>query len=133
MFPGGIRNMNWSSEGLRAPAFGNGATCHLLDCEEHSASPAAFYRRQREAAPYMSKRKFNRKSPSRRSHRRVPYYPPSPSTSLSHPLRMKLNRPKLPMENTQTLHQLPTPGMSQSTWIRMKLEREETAQDTPLP
>ena len=76
MFPrgnGGIRSLNWRAEGLRTPTPG---ICTAPGCAEHLA--AAFYKRQREAAPYVSRRKFNRKSPSRRPHRRVPYYPPSP-------------------------------------------------------
>ena len=76
MFPrgnGGIRSLNWRAEGLRTPTPG---MCTAPGCAEHLA--AAFYKRQREAVPYVSRRKFNRKSPSRRPHRRVPYYPPSP-------------------------------------------------------
>ena len=90
MFPGGNRNLNWRAEGLRAPTPG---ICMAPDCAEHLV--AAFYRRQREAAPYVSRRKFNSKSPSRRPHRRIPYNPPSPCTSLCHLQRMKLSRPKL--------------------------------------
>ena len=33
---------------------------------------------KKEAAPYVTRRRFHRKSPSRRPHRRTPYYPPSP-------------------------------------------------------
>ena len=79
MFPGGNRNLNWRAEGLRAQPHG---ICTAPDCVEHSAPPAAFYKKQREAAPYLSRRKFNRKSPSRRPHRRVPYSPPSPQYNL---------------------------------------------------
>ena len=76
MFPrgnGGISNLNWRAEGLRNPTPG---ICNAPGCAEYS--PASFYRKQREAVPYVSRRKFSRKSPSRRPHRKVPYYPPSP-------------------------------------------------------
>ena len=73
MFPGGIRSLNWRAEGLRTPTPG---MCTAPGCAQHLA--AAFYKRQRETGPYVSRRKFNRKSPSRRPHSRVPYYPPSP-------------------------------------------------------
>ena len=99
MFPTGNRNLNWRAEELRAPTPG---ICMAPGCAEHLA--AAFYRRQREAVPYVSRRKSNRKSPSRRPHRRVPYNPPSPCTSLCHPQRMKLSRLKLLRENTQIPH-----------------------------
>ena len=78
MFPGGIRSLNWRAEGLRAPAPGNGPVCLVPECIEHSSSPAVFYRKQREAALFVTRRKYSRKSSSRRPHRRVPYYPPSP-------------------------------------------------------
>ena len=73
---GGIRGLNWRAEGLRAPPPRNGLACLQPECEEGPS--AAFYRQQREAAPFVTRRKYNRKSPSRRPHRRVPYYPPSP-------------------------------------------------------
>ena len=70
---GNFSSLNWRAEGLRNPTPG---ICNAPGCAEHS--PAAFYRKQRETAPYTSRRKFSRKSPSRRPHRKVPYYPPSP-------------------------------------------------------
>ena len=81
MFPrgnGGIRSLNWRAEGPRAPPPRNGLACLLPECEECPSTSTAFYKQQREAAPFVTRRKFNRKSPSRRPHRRVPYYPPSP-------------------------------------------------------
>ena len=45
--------------------------------EEEEPSTSGFYRQQREAAPFVTRRRFHRKSPSRRPHRRMPY-PPSP-------------------------------------------------------
>ena len=74
----GIRGLNWRAEGLRAPPPRNGLVCLQPECEEGPSSSAAFYRQQRDAAPFVTRRKYNRKSPSRRPHRRVPYYPPSP-------------------------------------------------------
>ena len=73
---GGIRGLNWRAEGLRAPPPRNGLACLQPECEEGPSTSAAFYRQQREAAPFVIRRKYNRKSPSRRPHRRVPYYPP---------------------------------------------------------
>ena len=75
---GGMRGLNWKAEGLRVPPPRNGLACLQPECEEGPSTSAAFYRQQREAAPFVTRRKYNRKSPSRRPHRRVPYYPPSP-------------------------------------------------------
>ena len=137
MFPrgtGGIKSLNWRAEGLRAPPPRNGPACLLPECGECPSTSAAFYRQQREAAPFVTKRKYNRKSPSRRPHRRVPYYPPSPPrTSLSPLQKMKLNKSQQLGENTQTLHQLPSPGMNMPAWSKKKLVREKTVQVTPLP
>ena len=66
------------SRRVRAPPPRNGLACLQPECEEGPSTSAAFYRQQREAAPFVTRRKYNRKSPSRRPHRRVPYYPPSP-------------------------------------------------------
>ena len=66
--------MNWRAEGLRVQPPRNG----LQPENEEGPSTSGFYRQQREAAPYVTRRKFHRKSPSRRPHRRTPYYPPSP-------------------------------------------------------
>ena len=77
MFPrgtGGIRGLNWRAEGLRIQPSRN----ELEPEREEGPSTSGFYRQQREAAPYLTRRRFHRKSPSRRPHRRTPYYPPSP-------------------------------------------------------
>ena len=72
--PGGLRELNWRAEGLTAQP-----PRHELEPERgEEPSTSGFYRQQREAVPYVSRRKFHRKSPSRRPHRRTPYYPPSP-------------------------------------------------------
>ena len=71
---GGLRGLNWRAEGLRVQPPRNG----LEPENEEGPSTSGFYRQQREAAPYVIRRKFHRKSPSRRPHRRTPYYPPSP-------------------------------------------------------
>ena len=71
---GGLRGLNWRAEGLRVQPPRNG----LQPENEEGPSTSGFYRQQREAAPYMTRRRFHRKSPSRRPHRRTPYYPPSP-------------------------------------------------------
>ena len=76
MFPrgtGGIRGLNWRAEGLRVQPPRN----ELQPEREEGPSTSGFYRQQREAAPYVTRRRFHRKSPSRRPHRRMPY-PPSP-------------------------------------------------------
>ena len=72
------RTLNWRAESLRAPLPRNAVNCLLPECEECPPTPAAYYRQQRKTTPLVTRRKFNRKSPSRRPHRRVPYYPPSP-------------------------------------------------------
>ena len=71
---GGLRGLNWRAEGLRVQPLRNG----LEPEREEGPSTSGFYRQQREAAPYVTRRRFHRKSPSRRPHRRTPYYPPSP-------------------------------------------------------
>ena len=71
---GGLRGLNWKAEGLRVQPPRNG----LEPEREEGPSTSGFYRQQREAAPYVTRRRFHRKSPSRRPHRRTPYYPPSP-------------------------------------------------------
>ena len=70
---GGLRGLNWRAEGLRVQPPRNG----LQPEKEEGPSTSGFYRQQREAAPYVTRRRFHRKSPSRRPHRRTPYYPPS--------------------------------------------------------
>ena len=68
----GIRDLNWRAEGLRIQPSRNG-----LEPEREGPSTSGFYGQQREAAPFVTRRRFHRKSPSRRPHRRMPY-PPSP-------------------------------------------------------
>ena len=68
----GIRDLNWRAEGLRVQPSKN-----ELEPEREGPSTSFFYRQQREAAPFITRRRFHRKSPSRRPHRRMPY-PPSP-------------------------------------------------------
>ena len=70
----GLRGLNWRAEGLRVQPPRNG----LEQENEEGPSTSGFYRQQREAALYVTRRKSHRKSPSRRPHRRTPYYPPSP-------------------------------------------------------
>ena len=69
----GIRDLNWRAEGLRVQPSRN----ELEPEREEGPSTSGFYRQQREAAPFVTRRRFHRKSPSRRPHRRMPY-PPSP-------------------------------------------------------
>ena len=71
---GGIKGLNWRAEGLRIQPSRN----ELESEREEGPSTSSFYRQQREAAPFVTRRRFHRKSPSRRPHRRIPYYPPSP-------------------------------------------------------
>ena len=70
---GRLRGLNWRAEGLRVQPPRNG----LQPENEEEPSTSGFYRQQREAVPYVTRRRFHRKSPSRRPHRRMPY-PPSP-------------------------------------------------------
>ena len=74
IFTGGIKGLNWRAEGLRIQPSRN----ELESEREEGPSTSSFYRQQREAAPFVTRRRFHRKSPSRRPHRRTPYYPPSP-------------------------------------------------------
>ena len=76
-FSGGrgmFRGLNWRAEGLRIQP----SRTELESGREEGPSTSSFYRQQREAAPFVKRRRFHRKSPSRRPHRRTPYYPPSP-------------------------------------------------------
>ena len=76
-FSGGrgmFRGLNWRAEGLRFQPSRN----ELESEREKGPSTSSFYKQQREAAPFVTRRRFHRKSPSRRPHRRTPYYPPSP-------------------------------------------------------
>ena len=76
-FSGGrgmFRGLNWRAEGLRIQPSRN----ELESEREEGPSTSSFYKQQREAAPFVTRRRFHRKSPSRRPHRRTPYYPPSP-------------------------------------------------------
>ena len=60
IFPGGtggIRGLNWRAEGLRAPPPRNGLACLHPECEEGPLASAAFYRQQRDAAPFVTRRK----------------------------------------------------------------------------
>ena len=63
-----------------------------LQSEEEEPSTSGFYRQHREAAPFMTRRRFHRKSPSKRPHRKMSY-PPSPqyrgnSTSEDEPVQV---------------------------------------------
>ena len=71
---GGLRGLNWRAEGLRIQPSWN----ELEPEREEGPSISSFYRQQKEAAPFVTRRRFHRKSPSRRPHRRTPYYPPTP-------------------------------------------------------
>ena len=76
-FSGGrgmFRGLNWRAEGLRFQSSRN----ELESEREEGPSTSSFYKQQREAAPFVTRRRCHRKSPSRRPHRRTPYYPPSP-------------------------------------------------------
>ena len=71
--PGGLKRLNWRAEGLRVQP-----PMNQSQSEEEEPSTSGFYRQPREAAPFVTRRRFHRKSPSRRPHRRTPYYPQSP-------------------------------------------------------
>ena len=76
-FSGGrgmFRGLNWRAEGLRIQPSRN----EPESGREEGPSTSSFYRQQREAAPFVTRRRFHRKSPSRRPYRRTPYYPQSP-------------------------------------------------------
>ena len=76
-FSGGrgmFRGLNWRAEGLRFQPSRN----ELESGREEGPSTSSFYKQQREAAPFVTRKRFHRKSPSRRPHRRTPYYPRTP-------------------------------------------------------
>ena len=126
--PGGLRGLNWRAEGLRVQPPMNG----LEPEREEEPSTSGFYRQQREVAPFVSRRKFHRKSPSRRPHRRMPY-PPSPSTEETQLQRMKLYKPQQQRESTQTPLRLPSPGMNLPAWTKKKVGKKKTVLGMPLP
>ena len=53
---GGLRGLNWRAEGLRVQPPRNG----LKPEKEEGPSTSGFYRQQREAAPYVARRRFHR-------------------------------------------------------------------------
>ena len=126
---GGLRGLNWRAEGLRVQPPRN----ELEPEREEGPSTSGFYRQQREAAPYVTRRRFHRKSPSRRPHRRTPYYPPSPSTEVTQPQRMKLYKSQQQRESTQTLHRLPSPGMNLPAWTKKEVGKKKKVLGMPLP
>ena len=83
---GGIRGLNWRAEGLRAPPHRNGLTCLHPECEEGSSASAAFYRQQRDAAPFVTRRKYNRKKSFQKAPQKgalLPSFPQYKSCSTS--------------------------------------------------
>ena len=75
MFPGGVRTLNWRAENLRRlnPGFQD-----FPAAIQDPLNPDGYYRKlPTPGSSGRTRRRGNRKSPSRRPHRRVPY-PPSP-------------------------------------------------------
>ena len=126
---GGLRGLNWRAEGLRVQPPRN----ELEPEREEEPSTSGFYRQQREAAPYVTRRRFHRKSPSRRPHRRTPYYPPSPQYRGDSTSEDELYKSQQQKESTQTPHRLPSPGMNLPTWTKKKVGKKKTVLGMPLP
>ena len=127
-FSGGrgmFRGLNWRAEGLRIQPSRN----ELESGKEEGPSTSSFYRQQREAAPFVTRRRFHRKSPSRRPHRRTPF----PSTEETQHQRMKLYKSQQQRESTQTPHRLPIPGMNLTAWKNKKEVEKKKVLGMPLP
>ena len=125
---GGLRGLNWRAEGLTVQPPRN----ELQPESEEGPSTLGFYRQQREAAPYVTRRRFHRKSPSRRPHRRMPY-PPSPqykgdSTSEDEAVQTPAAKGKY-TDPTPT----PIPGMDLPAWNKKKVRKKKTVLGMPLP
>ena len=104
---GGLRGLNWRAEGLRVQPPRN----ELQPEREEGPSTSGFYRQQREAAPFVTRRRFHRKIlPEGHTEGHLTLHPPS--TEVTQPQRMKLYKPQQQRESTQTLHRLPSPGMN---------------------
>ena len=121
---GGLRGLNWRAEGLRVQPSRN----EVEPEREEGPSTSGFYRQQREAARYVTRRRFYRKSPSRRPHRRTPYYPPSPqyrcdSTSEDEAVQA-------PAEKGQYTDPTPTP-IPRDEPASMDQEESGKEQDSP--
>ena len=119
----GLRGLNWRAEGLRVQPPRN----ELQPESEEGPSTSGFYRQQREAAPFVTRRRFHRKSPSRRLHRRMPY-PPSPqykgdSTSEDEAVQAPAAKGKY---TDPTLSPIPRDGPAS-----MEQEESEKEEDSP--
>ena len=126
---GGLRGLNWRAELLRVQPPRN----ELEPEREEEPSTSGFYRQQREAAPYVTRRRFHRKSPSRKPHRRTPYYPPSPqyrgdSTSEDEAVQVPAAKGKY-----TDLTRLLSPGMNMPAWTKKKVAKKKTVLGMPLP
>ena len=75
IYPGEVRGLNWRAENLRRPNPGFHDFPAMI---QEPQNPDGYYRRlPTPGSSGRTRRRGNRKSPSRRPHRRVPY-PPSP-------------------------------------------------------
>ena len=131
-FSGGrgmFRGLNWRAEGLRIQPSRN----ELETGREEGPSTSSFYRQQREAVPFVTRRRFHRKSPFRRPHRRTPYYPPSPqyrgdTTSEDEAVQVTAAKGKYTDPN-----RLPIPGMNLTAWKNKKEVEKKKVLGMPLP
>ena len=132
MFPrgtGGIRGLNWRAEGLRIQPSRN----ELEPEREEGPSTSGFYRQQREAAPYVTRRRFiERVLPEGHTEEHLTTLHP-PSTGVTQLQRMKLYKSQQQRESTQTLHRLPSPGMNLPAWTKKEVEKKKTVLAMPLP
>ena len=98
---GGLRGLNWRAEGLRVQPPRNG----LQPENEEGPSTSGFYRQQREAAPYVTRRRFHRKRSFQKATQKNTLLPSiSLSTEVTQLQRMKPHKPQQQRESTQTPH-----------------------------
>ena len=132
-FSGGrgmFRGLNWRAEGLRIQPSRN-----ELELErEEGPSTSSFYRQQREAAPFVTRRRFHRKVlPEGHTEEHLTTLHP-PSTEVTQPQRIKLYKSQQQRESTQTPHRLPSPGMNLTAWKNKKeVEKKKKVLGMPPP
>ena len=128
-FTGGLRGLNWRAEGLRVQPPRN----ELEPEREEGPSTSGFYRQQREAAPYVTRRRFHRKIlPEGHTEEHLTTLHP-PSTGVTQLQRMKLYKFHQQRESTQTPHRLPSPGMNLPAWTKKEVGKKKTVLGMPLP
>ena len=131
-FSGGrgiFRGLNWRAEGLRIQPSRN----ELETGREEGPSTSSFYRQQREAAPFVTRRRFHRKVlPEGHTEEHL--------TTLHPPVQRRHNirgwsctSHSSKGKGTQTPHWLPIPGMNLTAWKNKKEVEKKKVLGMPLP